>query len=183
MTLRSDVDRLDPAADVGHGLPRIPDAGDHRLQPRGRARLPRCPRACIRAGSTRFPQAPQQFQAAPHGLGLRPGYFQIAPCFRDEDPRADRSPTDFYQLDMEMSFVEQEDVFPRRSSRCSRVSFTNCNGRTVDEVWPRISYRDAALWLRHRQARSAQPVKCRSPPAFRGLGLRHLRQDPRTRRH
>jgi aspartyl-tRNA synthetase len=64
-------------------------------------------------------------------------YFQIAPCFRDEDPRADRSPTDFYQLDMEMSFVEQEDVFQTIEPVLKGVFHEFGGGRKVDEVWPR----------------------------------------------
>jgi aspartyl-tRNA synthetase len=92
-----------------------------------------------------LPQAPQQFKQLLMVSGFD-RYFQIAPCFRDEDPRADRSPTDFYQLDMEMSFVEQEDVFQTIEPVLKGVFHEFGGGRTVDEVWPRISYRDAALW-------------------------------------
>ena len=59
-------------------------------------------------------------------------YFQIAPCFRDEDPRADRSPTDFYQLDMEMSFVTQQDVFDTVSPVLRGIFEEFGGGRKVD---------------------------------------------------
>jgi aspartyl-tRNA synthetase len=75
-------------------------------------------------------------------------YFQIAPCFRDEDPRADRSPTDFYQLDMEMSFVTQQDVFNTVSPVIADIFKEFSEGKAVDapENWEIISYRDAAIW-------------------------------------
>ena len=72
-------------------------------------------------------------------------YFQIAPCFRDEDPRADRSPTDFYQLDIEMSFVSQEDVFASIEPVLKGAFEAFGGDRVVDQDWPRISYADAAL--------------------------------------
>ena len=92
-----------------------------------------------------LPQAPQQFKQLLMVSGYD-RYFQIAPCFRDEDPRADRSPTDFYQLDMEMSFVTQEDVFATVQPVIAGLFEEFGGGRPVDTDWPRISYRDAALW-------------------------------------
>ena len=91
-----------------------------------------------------LPQAPQQFKQLLMVSGFD-RYFQIAPCFRDEDPRADRSPTDFYQLDLEMSFVEQEDVFATIEPVLKGLFEEFGKGRSVDKVWPRISYREAAL--------------------------------------
>ncbi|MBP1805686.1 aspartate--tRNA ligase [Rubellimicrobium aerolatum] len=91
-----------------------------------------------------LPQAPQQFKQLLMVSGFD-RYFQIAPCFRDEDPRADRSPTDFYQLDLEMSFVTQEDVFATVQPVIRGVFEEFGGGRTVDSEWPLISYRDAAL--------------------------------------
>ena len=91
------------------------------------------------------PQAPQQFKQLIMASGFDK-YFQIAPCFRDEDPRADRSPTDFYQLDMEMSFVEQQDVFDTIQPVIAGVFEEFSGGRKVDETWEQISYKDAALW-------------------------------------
>ena len=92
-----------------------------------------------------LPQAPQQFKQLLMVSGFD-RYFQIAPCFRDEDPRADRSPTDFYQLDVEMSFVTQEDVFATVQPVIRGVFEEFGGGRTVDAEWPLISWRDAALW-------------------------------------
>ena len=92
-----------------------------------------------------LPQAPQQFKQLIMVAGFD-RYFQIAPCFRDEDPRADRSPTDFYQLDVEMSFVEQQDVFDAVKPVIQGVFEEFSDGRTVDADWPLISYADSALW-------------------------------------
>ena len=91
-----------------------------------------------------LPQAPQQFKQLLMVSGFD-RYFQIAPCFRDEDPRAYRSPTDFYQLDLEMSFVEQEDVFQTVEPVLTGLFTEFGQGRRVDQDWPRISYADAAL--------------------------------------
>ncbi|MGJ8603564.1 MAG: aspartate--tRNA ligase [Marivita sp.] len=92
-----------------------------------------------------LPQAPQQFKQLIMVSGFDK-YFQIAPCFRDEDPRADRSPTDFYQLDLEMSFVSQQDVFDTIQPVMQGVFEEFGEGKKVDAEWPQISYRDAALW-------------------------------------
>ena len=93
-----------------------------------------------------LPQAPQQFKQLLMVSGFD-RYFQIAPCFRDEDPRADRSPTDFYQLDLEMSFVTQQDVFDTVSPVIEEVFSEFAGSRDVDPSaeWPQIPYRDAML--------------------------------------
>ncbi|NSX56112.1 aspartate--tRNA ligase [Parasulfitobacter algicola] len=105
-----------------------------------------------------LPQAPQQFKQLIMMSGFDK-YFQIAPCFRDEDPRADRSPTDFYQLDMEMSFVEQQDVFDTIQPVLQGVFEEFGSGRKVDADWPQISYRDAALWYGTDKPDLRNPIK------------------------
>ena len=89
-----------------------------------------------------LPQAPQQFKQLIMIAGFD-RYFQIAPCFRDEDARADRSPGEFYQLDLEMSFVEQEDVFAAVEPVMRGVFEEFANGKPVTETFPRIAYDDA----------------------------------------
>lgn len=91
-----------------------------------------------------LPQAPQQFKQLLMVSGFDK-YFQVAPCFRDEDARADRSPGEFYQLDMEMSFVTQEDVFAAIEPVLHGV-FTEFSDKAVTEFpFPRITYADAML--------------------------------------
>ncbi|MFN3606173.1 MAG: aspartate--tRNA ligase [Cypionkella sp.] len=89
-----------------------------------------------------LPQAPQQFKQLIMVSGFDK-YFQIAPCFRDEDPRADRSPTDFYQLDIEMSFVTQEDVFAAVQPVIQGIFEEFAPAKKTYADWPLIAYRDA----------------------------------------
>lgn len=105
-----------------------------------------------------LPQAPQQFKQLIMVSGFD-RYFQIAPCFRDEDPRADRSPTDFYQLDMEMSFVTQQDVFDTIQPVLAGIFEEFGGGRKVDKDWPQISYRDSALWYGTDKPDLRNPIK------------------------
>lgn len=105
-----------------------------------------------------LPQAPQQFKQLLMVSGFDK-YFQIAPCFRDEDPRADRSPTDFYQLDLEMSFVEQQDVFNTIEPVLTGIFEEFGGGKPVDQEWPQISYKDAALWYGSDKPDLRNPIK------------------------
>ena len=91
-----------------------------------------------------LPQAPQQFKQLIMVAGFDK-YFQIAPCFRDEDARADRSPGEFYQLDLEMSFVEQEDVFNVVEKLLVNTFKKFSNKKLMYDKFPKISYVDAML--------------------------------------
>ena len=91
-----------------------------------------------------LPQAPQQFKQLIMVSGFDK-YFQIAPCFRDEDARADRSPGEFYQLDIEMSFVEQEDVFKVVEKLMINLFKKFSPKKLLSETFPRIPFEDAII--------------------------------------
>ncbi len=91
-----------------------------------------------------LPQAPQQFKQLVMVAGFDK-YFQIAPCFRDEDARADRSPGEFYQLDIEMSFVEQEDVFKVIESLMVNVFKQFSSKKIIETTFPKIPFKETML--------------------------------------
>jgi aspartyl-tRNA synthetase len=120
-----------------------------------------------------LPQAPQQFKQLIMVSGFDK-YFQIAPCFRDEDPRADRSPTDFYQLDLEMSFVQQQDVFDTVSPVIAGIFEEFGGGASVDspESWPQIPYADAMLKYGSDKPDLRNPIEMQVvSDHFRGSGF------------
>ena len=119
-----------------------------------------------------LPQAPQQFKQLIMVAGFD-RYFQIAPCFRDEDPRADRSPGEFYQLDMEMSFATQDDVFAAIEPVMRGVFEEFGGGRPVTPAFPRIAYRDAMLWYGSDKPDLRNPLKMQVvSEQFRGSGFK-----------
>ena len=128
-----------------------------------------------------LPQAPQQFKQLIMVSGFD-RYFQIAACFRDEDARADRSPGEFYQLDIEMSFVTQEDVFNAVEPVLRGVFEEFGGGKPVTQKFPHIAYADAMRLYGTRQAgspQSNQDGEChRRVPR---LGLQDFREHDRER--
>ncbi|MDP4892860.1 aspartate--tRNA ligase [Cypionkella sp.] len=118
-----------------------------------------------------LPQAPQQFKQLIMVAGFD-RYFQIAPCFRDEDPRADRSPTDFYQLDIEMSFVEQEDVFAAVQPVIQGIFEEFAPEKKTYSDWTKIAYRDSLKWYGSDKPDLRNPIKMQDVSAhFAGSGF------------
>src|SRR5471032_857946 len=119
-----------------------------------------------------LPQAPQQFKQLIMVSGFD-RYFQIAPCFRDEDARADRSPGEFYQLDVEMSFVTQEDVFEAVEPVLRGVFEEFGGGKPVTPKFPLIAYADSMRQYGTDKPDLRNPIKMQDVTAhFRGSGFK-----------
>src|ERR1700757_4001225 len=119
-----------------------------------------------------LPQAPQQFKQLTMIAGFD-RYFQIAPCFRDEDARADRAPGEFYQLDIEMSFVTQEDVFAAGEPVLRGVFEEFAESKPVTQKFPLISYADAIQQFGTDKPDLRNPIRMHNvSEAFRGSGFK-----------
>jgi len=119
-----------------------------------------------------LPQAPQQFKQLVMISGFD-RYFQIAPCFRDEDARADRSPGEFYQLDIEMSFVTQDDVFAAVEPVLRGVFEEFGDGKPVTQKFPRIPYAEAMRSYGSDKPDLRNPIRMQDVTAhFRGSGFK-----------
>ena len=130
-----------------------------------------------------LPQAPQQYKQLLMMSGFD-RYFQIAPCFRDEDPRADRLPGEFYQLDLEMSFIEQEDVFAAMEPVITGIFEEFANGKPVSKDWPRIPYAEAIRKYGSDKPDLRNPLVMQDVSEhFRGSGFKvfaRMLEDPKN---
>jgi aspartyl-tRNA synthetase len=131
-----------------------------------------------------LPQAPQQFKQLLMISGFD-RYFQIAPCFRDEDARADRSPGEFYQLDIEMSFVTQQDVFDAVEPVMRGVFEEFANGKPVTKKFPMIPYAEALRKYGSDKPDLRNPIEMQNVTGhFKGSGFKifagMIEQDPQV---
>jgi aspartyl-tRNA synthetase len=130
-----------------------------------------------------LPQAPQQYKQLLMMSGFD-RYFQIAPCFRDEDPRADRLPGEFYQLDVEMSFVTQDDVFAALEPVITGVFEDFAKGKPVTKNWPRIPFAEALRKYGSDKPDLRNPLVIQEVSEhFRGSGFKvfaRMLEDPKN---
>jgi aspartyl-tRNA synthetase len=130
-----------------------------------------------------LPQAPQQYKQLLMMSGFD-RYFQIAPCFRDEDPRADRLPGEFYQLDVEMSFVTQDDVFAAMEPVVTGVFEEFAKGKPVTTGWPRIPFSEAIRKYGTDKPDLRNPIHMQEVSEhFRGSGFKvfaRMLEDPKN---
>src|SRR6478672_2811559 len=130
-----------------------------------------------------LPQAPQQYKQLLMMSGFD-RYFQIAPCFRDEDPRADRLPGEFYQLDVEMSFVEQDDVFAALEPVITGVFEEFSKGKPVKKGWRRIPFAEALKKYGSDKPDLRNPIEMQDVSEhFRGSGFKvfaRMLEDPKN---
>ncbi|UWU88943.1 aspartate--tRNA ligase [Bradyrhizobium sp. CB1015] len=130
-----------------------------------------------------LPQAPQQYKQLLMMSGFD-RYFQIAPCFRDEDPRADRLPGEFYQLDVEMSFVTQEDVFAAMEPVITGVFEEFAKGKPVTKGWRRIPFAEALRKYGSDKPDLRNPIEMQDVSEhFRGSGFKvfaRMLEDPKN---